>query len=82
MGALAIDLGIPRVGVIANKVRDGRELEAVRQFSDRNELDLVGVVPYDDALPDAERAQRAPLDHAPDAPAIRAIGDLAERLVV
>ena len=80
MSELAKDLGLPRVGVIANKVRDDRELEAVREFAQRHGLDVVGVIPYDELLPEAERAGAAPLDFAPDSRAIAAIGELAPRL--
>jgi CO dehydrogenase maturation factor len=81
MALLARDLGLARVGVIANKVRDDEELDAVEDFVRQHDLDLVGVVPYDRSLQDAERAKAAPLDHAPAAPAIAAIGELARRLV-
>src|ERR671934_1288613 len=77
---LARDLGLERVALIANKIKDDHELAAVREFADQHGLDLAGVVPFDDALPEAERAQRAPLDFAPASPAVAAIGDLAERL--
>ena len=77
MAALAHDLGLERVALIANKIRDGAELEAVREFAAQHSLDLAGVVPYDEALPEAERARRAPLDFAPEAPAIAAISELA-----
>ena len=80
MALLAKDLAIPGVGVIANKISDERELAAVREFSLQNELDLVGVVPYDESLPEAEREQVSPIEHAPDAPAIQAIRELAQRL--
>jgi CO dehydrogenase maturation factor len=80
MSMLAKDLGVPRVGVVANKIRDDGELAAVREFAAQHALDVVGVVPYDDALPAAERAGVAPLDHAPDAPAVTAIRGLAETL--
>jgi CO dehydrogenase maturation factor len=81
MAVLAQDLGLARVGVIANKIRDDAELGAVREFADRHDLDVAGVVPFDERLPEAERAQAAPLDYAPDAPAVNAIAELAERLV-
>ena len=77
MAALAEDLGIDRVAVVANKVRDDRDLEAVRQFVDRHGLELAGVVPFDTAFQGAERAEQAPLDFEPDAPAIAAIDELA-----
>ena len=61
----------------ALKIRDENELAAVREFAAQHELDVAAVVPYDDSLPEAERAQKAPLDFAPDAPAIGAISEFA-----
>jgi CO dehydrogenase maturation factor len=81
MAALARDLGLSQVALVANKVRDDGELEAVRTFAVRNDLEIAGVIPFDPALPDAERAAASPLDFQPDAPAVRAIGELADRLV-
>jgi CO dehydrogenase maturation factor len=78
MSALARDLGLERVALIANKIREQGELEAVREFAAQHELEIVAVVPYDEALPEAERARQAPLDFAPDSPAIAAIGEFAE----
>ena len=77
MAALANDLGLDRVALVANKIRDPRDLEAVRQFADRHELELAGVIPFDPAFQGAERAELAPLDFAPDAPAIGALDELA-----
>ncbi len=79
MAALAEDLGLEHVALVANKVRDERDLEAVRQFTDRHGLELAGVVPFDPSFQGAERAEQAPLDFAPDAPAVQAIDDLARR---
>ena len=81
MAVLANDLGLERVGLVANKIRDERELAAVREFANQHGLEIAGVVPYDDSMPEAERAQAAPLDFAPDAPAIAAIAELADRVV-
>src|ERR671935_1118564 len=72
MALLAKDLGLERVALIANKIRDDRELEAVEEFAAAHELELAGSIPYDEALPESERAKRAPLDYAPEAPAIAA----------
>ncbi len=81
MALLAKDLGLDRVGLLANKIREERELTAVREFAEQHDLEIAGVVPYDPSMPDAERASAAPLDYAPDAPAVRAIGEIAERLI-
>jgi CO dehydrogenase maturation factor len=81
MAALGKDLGIPWVALVANKIRDERELEAVTTFAERNALDVAGVVPFDEQLPAAERAEQAPLDFAPGADAVAAIGRLAEAVL-
>jgi CO dehydrogenase maturation factor len=81
MALLAKDLGLERVGLIANKIRDERELEAVKEFAAKHDLELVGAVPFDERFPEAERAGVSPLDHDPDSPAVIAIGKLAHRLV-
>ena len=81
MAALARDLGLERVALVANKIRDEHELSAVREFADQHGLELAGVIPFDEAMPDAERAGAAPLDFAPDAPAVAAIARLAREWV-
>ena len=81
MSMLARDLGLQQVALIANKIRDEHELSAVREFASQNGLDVAGVIPFDEKLPEAEQAQRAPLDFAPDSPAVVAIGELSGRIV-
>jgi CO dehydrogenase maturation factor len=82
MAALARDLGLERVALVANKIRDEREEQAVREFAAQHDLEFAGIVPFDEALPAAELARSAPVDHAPGSPAIAAIGELASRYVV
>ena len=82
MALLGLDLGLQRVGLVANKIRDERELEAVTQFAAQHELEVAGVVPFDESMPGAERAGAAPLDFAPDTDAVAAIGVLAQKWVV
>jgi CO dehydrogenase maturation factor len=81
MSMLARDLGLQQVALIANKIADEHELSAVREFASQNGLDVAGVIPFDENLPEAERAQRAPLDFAPDSPAVVAIGELSEKIL-
>ncbi len=81
MAVLAKDLGIERVALVANKIRDDRDLGAVQEFAQANDLEIAGVIPFDEEMPGAERAGVAPLDHAPDTAAVAAIGELALRMV-
>jgi len=79
MAVLAQDLGLERVALVANKIRDERELDAVQTFAAKHEIEMGGTVPFDECFIGAEREGRAPLDFAPDAPAIAAIGEIAQR---
>jgi CO dehydrogenase maturation factor len=78
--ALAEDLGIGRTALLANKVRAGED-EVVQRFADEHGLEIVGAIPFDECFSRAERAAQAPIDFAPDAAAVAAIGDLARSIV-
>ena len=78
--ALARDLGIEHLALLANKVRDG-ELEVVERFAEEHGLGVIGAIPFDECFRHAEQAAMAPIDYAPDAPAVVAIGKLARKLV-
>ena len=67
-----------RVIVLANKIRDDVELEAVRDVLGRHE---VVVIPHDAGIERAERDGRAPIDVDADGPGVAALRSLAERLV-
>lgn len=79
IAALAGDLGIERFALVANKIRDERDVELVRSFADRHGLTLGGTIPFDESLRRAEQVAQAPLDFAPDGPAVEAIGEIARR---
>ncbi|HSH28947.1 MAG TPA: MinD/ParA family protein [Thiohalobacter sp.] len=81
--------GFPgRLSVIVNHARTHalaehtfeRFREVARVYLQRS-LPLQGVVPYDSRVGEAIRLQRPFLAHAPEAPAARRLGELAERLL-
>jgi CO dehydrogenase maturation factor len=78
--ALARELDIGRVVVVANKVRDEEDEKAIRAFCDAHDLSLVSHVPYDDTLLACERSRAAPIDYDDRAPAVQAIQELTRRL--
>jgi CO dehydrogenase maturation factor len=80
MALLGKDLGLDRVALVANKIRDDRELEAVEQFAAQHDLEVAGVVPFDESFPAAERVGQAPLDFSPGSPAVEAITAIGRRL--
>jgi CO dehydrogenase maturation factor len=77
MAVLGRDLGLERVAIVANKVRDERELEAVQKFAETHDLEIAGIIPFDEQMPGAERAEASPVDFAPDTKAVMAIGEMA-----
>ena len=78
---LARELGVPRVHVVANKIRDEGDREAVAAFCQARGLELFASVPHDAAVLEADRSRAALLDWAPQSPAIKAMSALALRLL-
>jgi CO dehydrogenase maturation factor len=79
--ALAQDLGIRDVRMVANKARGARDTEAVREFAARHGLPVAAVVPYDDAVVAADERGASLIDHAPESASVEAIRRLADQLV-
>lgn len=81
LATLAAELALPRVAVVANKVRTRDGGEAVREFCVRHDLDLLGSIPWSDVVIDADGRGLAVLDTAPDDAAVKAMAVLADLLV-
>jgi CO dehydrogenase maturation factor len=81
MAALAKDLGLERVALIANKVRDDGDLAAVKEFAERNGLEIGGVIPFDERMREAEQLGQSPLDYDAEGPAVKAIKQVARDVV-
>ena len=77
---LAHELGIPNVYCIANKVRSGDDENALREFASGRNMNVIASIPDDVAMAKADRAGVAPLDFDANAPAVRAIAELAANL--
>ena len=75
---LASDLGIGRVRVVANKVRDSVDEEFVRNAIPAE--DLLGMIHYNTEIMDADRQGSSPYDYSPKAiEEIRAIKEALDR---
>lgn len=74
---LAREKLLQRVVIVANRVRGEADIATIRAaFPD---LEVVAV-PDDPKIREADRHGVAPIDHAPDAPAVLALVGLAEQL--
>jgi len=78
LSRLATDEEHPRrIVAVANKVREDGDVEMVAQ---RTGLEVVGAVPWDEEFAAAEQKLAAPIDLAPDSPAVQAVESLVEQL--
>ena len=78
---LARELGLERIWIVANKVRDDRDEAAIREYCARRGFEVIGVVPFDENVGEADRLGRALIDHMPTAAAVLALEEVADRLV-
>ena len=62
---LAQDLGVKKVRVVANKVRDAQDEEFVRNAIPAE--DLLGIIHYNTEVIDADRQGKSPYDFSPAA---------------
>lgn len=77
---LGVELGIPTVWAVGNKLRDDRDREIIEGVFQGSGIDVRALVPFDEAVVDADRQGAALLDVAPDSPGVRAISSLADDL--
>jgi CO dehydrogenase maturation factor len=64
--------------LVANKVQTRADVASIEAAV---ALPLLGWVPFDRALAEAEAHGQAPIDIAPDGPAVQAVGELTTRLL-
>lgn len=67
-----------RIVAVASKVVADDDAEWVSRGTG---LEVIAAIPWDDQLALAERRERAPIDDAPDCPAVLAVSALVERLI-
>jgi CO dehydrogenase maturation factor len=78
---LAAELPIPRVWVVANKLRSPGDVEAIDEFFANHGLHVAARVPWGDSVLDADKEGIPLLDYEPDGPVVAAIDALADRLL-
>ena len=82
MAALAAELPVGRVVVIANKVRSPADHDAIVEFCERHRFDLVGTVPWSEEVVAADRRQLPVVDWPGAAAAVAAIAAVGAELGV
>ncbi len=77
---LARQLGIPRLGLVGSRSERPGDEEVLSAFAVAHDLDLLAVIPRDDAVVAADRRGACVLDMSPEAPSVAAISRLADRI--
>jgi len=78
--SLAEDIGITEVAVVANKVTSHEDEVFIEKSLDELGLELLGVIPFDEAIRRADIEQVAPIDYSGNSPAILAIQELKNEI--
>jgi len=78
---LAHEAGIKNVFIVGNKVKDSSEGELITSFTEKNELPLLALIPYDETVLKADRVGEAPLKYAETSRGIIAIQGIGEKLL-
>ena len=77
---LVRELGIEHIWAVANKVRSPRDEEILRSYCEDRGIEIGGIVPFDEAIQEADREGRALIDYEPEAEAVGAIERIADLL--
>lgn len=80
MAALAADLPVPQVSVVANKVRSAQDESAIREFCERHDIALTGVIPWSDEVVAADRVRVPVVEWGPAEAMVAAVTELASGL--
>ena len=77
---LAKDLGIARIGLIGNKLRDEADEQYVQALCQTAGIELAAAIPYDESVRQADRRAVALYDYDRESVTVRALEALAGRL--
>ncbi|HUX97915.1 MAG TPA: P-loop NTPase [Candidatus Deferrimicrobium sp.] len=78
---LALELKVPRLFIIGNKIATSDEEEFVENIAKSMEVELIGKIPYDNNLRAADLSGKAPIDFAPESIAIKEIEKIEKKLL-
>ena len=81
LSGFAHEAGIKNVLIVGNRVRDPEEKELIIDFTTKNGLQLLALIPYDDTVVKADRVGEAPLKYAETSEGVKAIQSIGEQLL-
>lgn len=61
-------------------MRNEADAQAIAAFCQKQDLSLIGTIPYDDNLIAASMIPQSPMDHCPDTIGVQAVATLTQKL--
>jgi CO dehydrogenase maturation factor len=78
---LTKDLGIKKAFIIGNKLAKSEEGKLIENFAIKNDMPLLGLVPYDEQVLKADMNGETPLKYAQLSKSVLAIRKIGEKLL-
>ncbi|MFW9909078.1 MAG: AAA family ATPase [Candidatus Thorarchaeota archaeon] len=78
---LAGDIGVGRVFAVGNKIATPEDEQMIRDRVESEGIPILGMIPLDDSIKEADRRGMAPIDLEPKSPAMMAIREIKQRIV-
>jgi CO dehydrogenase maturation factor len=78
---LAADIGVATIYVVGNKVANDEDADMIRKAAEKQDVILLGLIPIDEAIKDADKKGMAPLDLDPQSSGMLAIKQIKEKVV-
>lgn len=79
---LSREAGIENIFLLGNKIKDEKEKELLLRFSKQNNLSILGFIPYDHSVFEADMKGVTPLLGSVNSPALTALEEIAEKLTL
>ena len=79
---LGQDIGVERVFAVGNKVMNENDKNFITELVESKDIPLIGMIPFDEVIREADRRHVAPLDIDENSSAIQAMKLLKEELVL
>ena len=78
---LSTELGVKTLLIIGNKMKNSAEQVLLKKALTELKLPLLATVPYDESIEQADMVRIAPIDFAPDSPAVKAVESIKNSLI-
>ena len=78
---LAKQIGIKQSCMLGNKVRNQQEAQLIEQFARQNQIPLLGLIPFDEKILEADMQGETPLKHTDQSTGITAVRAIGEQLL-